>query len=109
MFNPPPPSPLQPIKTGDPDLYEGELKAKCQALLKDMSYRKNSPGDADEYSNPQFAQLVMEVSTPRTPSPSPPPSPPSPASTLCYDLDMPLERFLSAEQDFAVRLGKHFE
>mgnify|MGYP007070383928 FL=1 len=100
---------MQPIKTGDPDLYMGQLKEKCQALLKDMSYRKNAPGDADEYSNPQFAQLVMEVSTPRTPSPSPPPSPPSPASTLCYDLDIPQERFLSAEQDFIARLGTNLE
>ena len=80
--------PLQPIKTGNPNIYVGELKDKCQALLKDASYRKNLPGDAEEYSNPQFAQLVMEVSTPRTPSPTSPSSPPSsPPSTICYDIE----------------------
>lgn len=82
-----PPPPLQPIKTGNPSIYVGELRDKCQALLKDASYRKNLPGDADEYSNPQFAQLVMEVTTPRTPSPTPPSSPPSPPSTICYDIE----------------------
>jgi len=82
-----PPPPLQPIKTGNPSIYVGELRDKCQNLLKDASYRKNLPGDADEYSNPQFAQLVMEVTTPRTPSPTPPSSPPSPPSTICYDIE----------------------
>ena len=82
-----PPPTLQPIKTGNPNMYAGELKEKCQALLKDASYRKSQPGDAEEYSNSQFAQLVMEVSTPRTPSPTPPSSPSSPPSTICYDME----------------------
>ena len=70
------------------------LNALCKALLKDNKYRKVNKEDVDEWSDPRFSTLVMEV-TPSDQGPRrvwhspPPPSPPSDATVDYEPLPFP--------------------
>ena len=52
---------FQPVKMSAKDDHYGPIKSKCKKLLKNSSYRKLKADDEDEYSNPEWAALIMQV------------------------------------------------